>query len=91
MQFIGPGRQVCVDIVVDLSEAPGHQAPGRIEEQVDVVTQGPSRRHLILQLVIEPPEQRRNRFTGQPRRLPREPLPPPARHRLSPAPSPFPG
>ena len=54
MQFIGPGRQVCVDIVVDVS-----QPPGRVAPQVDVVTQGPARRRLILKLAIDPPPLRR--------------------------------
>ena len=59
MQFIGPGRQVCVDIVVDVS-----QPPGRVAPQVDVVTQGPARRRLALKLIIESPEQLSDRFTG---------------------------
>ncbi len=36
MQFISPGRQACVDLAVDVS-----QSPGRVAQQVDVVTQGP--------------------------------------------------
>ncbi len=64
MQFIGPGRQACVDIVVDVSQLPDGVAP-----QVDVVTQGPSRRRLALKLAIEPPPVRRSSL-GARRALP---------------------